>query len=309
MRKIDFYGVFAALGLSLSFSSPAMADLASDSQKSAQWFSQELGDLLAFQAASTHFLPGDTVGFPGVEAGIAGGVTAMKLDEDGYRTLSFDTLDSNEADLPSAIGAPSGVLHVKAGLPWGLDIGLKGGTARVDADEGDAKIELTNKIFGIEVRKRLLGGGLTGAALPDLSLSLAMDSASGDITRTERYDAGVQSGGNLVADTTWKSEWDLKAVTLRAVISKKVIFLTPFAGVGITKTSGDTETTVTIDEVGGNAGLGDVSSRGTAETDEKTGHLIAGLEVAPLPFCRLNLSGLVAKEKFAVSLGLRVQFP
>ena len=285
------------------------ADLTSDSAQIANWFSKEVGDLMAFQAASTHFLPGDTIGFPGVEVGVAGGVAAQKLDVSDFRALPFDTFENTQINLPKAIAAPLGPLHAKVGLPGGWDVGAKGGAASFDATSGGGKTKFTNKVFGVEVRKQLLGGGLTGVALPDLSVSVAYDRASGDLTRTQSYNAPLQNGQSLAADTSWKSNWKVGAVTARAVVSKKFFILTPFAGVGVSKMMGNTDTTVDINGTNSVTGPVAVSVKGSAKAKETVVHGLAGLELAPAPFFKINVSGLAAKDHWAASLGLRVQFP
>jgi hypothetical protein len=303
-----FLPVFSAV---VFCSSLAWSDLATDSEQTLKWFGTEIGDLMAFQAASTHFLPGDTIGFPGAEVGIAGSVSAKKLDVDGFRGLSFDTLDNkgSQIDLPTTIAAPLGVIHAKVGLPGGWDVGLKTGSASLDSTDGNAKFEFDNKVFGVEIRKRVLGGGLTGVALPDLAVSVGYDRASGDIMRTEQYNGDVLSGGTLQANTTWKSEWDVAAVTARAVVSKKIIFFTPFAGLGLTRTMGETEGSVDVNVTGGTSGLVSTSVKGKVKTEETISHVVVGAELSPFPFARLNVSGLFAQEHWSASVGLRVQFP
>jgi hypothetical protein len=311
MKINVFFRTLTVLTLLGSVKPLIWADLASDSQKSAEWFSEELGELMAFQAASTHFLPGNTVGFPGGEIGIAGGISAKTLDVGRFRSFTFTELDnkSSEIDLPNKIGAPVGVLHAKVGLPGGWDLGLKAGSASFDRSDDDAKIDFSNKIVGVEVRKLLLGDGLAGAALPDLSVSVGFDRATGDLTRTERYSGNALSGGTLTANTTWKSEWSVGAVSARAVASKNFLIITPFIGAGVTKLTGDTDTTVLVDVTGGSSGLADAAAKGTAKAKKTLGHAILGFELSPLPFFRLNVSGLVAKDHWAGSLGLRAEFP
>ena len=113
----------------------------------------------------------------------------------------------------------------------------------------------------------------------------------------------------MVANNSWKTDWKVSALTFRAMVSKKLLMLTPYSGLGLSKMSGDTHTDATVDVTGGTSGLSDTSSRGSAEADDSVGHAIVGLELAPLPFLRLNLGALVAKENWSASLGLRVQFP
>ena len=310
MRNKWVYGLIVLLGLPLLNQVSFCADLTSDSAQIANWFSKEVGDLMAFQAASTHFLPGNTVGFPGVEVGVAGGVAATKLDVNGFRALPLNTLETSQFDIPKMIAAPIGVLHAKAGLPGGWDVGAKGGAASLDLTNGGAKTKFTNKVYGVEVRKRLLGGGLTGVAMPDLSVSLGYDRASGDITRTGNYNAPI-AGGNLNANTSWKSTWNVGAVTARAVVSKKFFIITPFVGVGVSKMMGKTDTTVGVDVISDTVpgGLANVSVKGSAKAKETVAHGVAGLELSPAPFFKINVGGLVAANHWAASLGLRVQFP
>jgi hypothetical protein len=304
MRKNALYTFLLVLYVLLVCSPMVMAGLPSDSVKIAHWFSKELGNLLAFQASSTHFLPGDTVGFPGVEVGIAGGASAKKLDVTEFRNLPFDTLNSGEINIPASIAAPMGVFHAKVGIPGGWDLGLKGGSVGFKVNSGDAKTEFKNKVFGIEVRKRLLDG----MAFPDISVSMAYDNASGDLTRTELYNGPV-TGGNLNANTTWKSEWNVGGITARAVVSKKFFVITPFVGVGLTKLTGHTDTSVDTAVNSGPVGIVSGVVRGSAKNKDTLGHALAGLELTPVPFFKLGLGGLVAKDHWAASLNMRVQFP
>lgn len=310
MRKRAFYSFLYVLTVVMTSVPLVRADLSSDSLQIGQWFSKEVGNLMAFQAASTHFLPGDTVGFPGVEVGIAGDVSAKKLDVKGFRGLSLSTLDNkgSEINLPASIPAPMLVLHAKVGLPGGWDVGAKGGSLGFDTTSGNAKTKFSNKVFGVEVRKNLLGGGLTGAVLPDLSVSLGYDHASGDVTRNEVYNGAI-TGGTLDADTTWKSKWNVGAITARAVVSKKFFVLTPFLGAGVTKLTGNTDTTVGIVGTATPGGTQNISVTGSAKNNKSIVHALAGLEISPVPFFKLGLGGLVAKDLWSASLDLRVQFP
>jgi hypothetical protein len=312
MRKSAFCSFCYVVGILLMSASMVRADLASDSLQIGQWFSKEVGNLLAFQASSTHFLPGDTVGFPGVEVGVAGGVSAEKLDVNGFRGLSLSELNNKGSliNMPASIPAPAGVLHAKVGLPGGWDVGVKGGGASFNVNSGDSKTKFKNNIFGAEIRKRLLGGGLSGAVLPDLSVSLGYDWAKGSLTRTEGYNGALLGGGTLDANTTMKSDWKVGAVTARAVVSKKFLIITPFAGVGVSRLGGTTNTTVGIDgtETPGPVNVNQ-SVTGSAKNNKTIGHALGGLELSPLPFCNIGVGGLIAKDFWAASLDLRVQFP
>jgi len=187
---------------------------------------------------------------------------------------------------------------------------VKGGGASFNVNSGDSKTKFKNDIYGAEIRKRLLGGGLSGAVLPDLSVSLGYDWAKGSLTRTEGYNGALLGGGTLDANTTMKSDWKVGAVTARAVVSKKFLIITPFAGVGVSRLGGTTNTTVGIDgtETPGPVNVNQ-SVTGSAKNNKTIGHALGGLELSPLPFCNIGVGGLIAKDFWAASLDLRVQFP
>ncbi len=312
MQKKRFLRVFAVLGSVALVRGVGRADIASDSLQSAQWFSKEIGQLMAFQASSTHFLPGDTVGFPGVEVGVAGGVSSAKLDVKGFRALPFNTFDNagGQINLPQSIPVPGAVLHAKVGLPGGIDVGASFGNLNFNDKASDAKTKFKNSVFGVEVRKQILGGGLlTGVALPDLSVSVAYDGSNGEATRTENYNGPTIGGGSLNADTLWKAKWNVGAITARLVASKKIFIITPFVGVGVTKMMGSADTTVTNTVNSSSFGAVSGSVQGSAKPKETVTHGLAGVELTIFPLVRLNVSGLVAKDRWAGSVGLRVQFP
>jgi hypothetical protein len=161
-------------------------------------------------------------------------VSSFELDVARYRALPLSALDNRggEVNLPDRVPVPSALAHAKVGLLGGFDLGVKAGALNFKDETGDAETEYDSVVYGAELRKKLLGGGLTGAALPDVALSLSYDAASGEATRKERYNGALRSGGTLAADTVWKTEWNVSALTARAVASKTLLMITPYAGVG-----------------------------------------------------------------------------
>jgi hypothetical protein len=285
-------------------------DIRTDSQQIAKWFSEEMGKMMAFQASALPLVNGAVHDILGFEVGLAGGLVTSDLDIARYKKLPLAALNNtgSEISLPKDVGIPSGVIYAKVGLPKGIDVGVKYGALDYDDTVSDAKSKYKSTVYGLEVRKKLLGGGLTGVALPDLALSLAYDNASGDVARTETYNAGLLGGQTLNAATTWKSEWNVGAVTARAVASKKILIVTPYAGLGYSQHTGDAETTITT--VGTLAPGGAISetAKATGDADDGVLQALGGVEVAVFPLVHVNLGYLWSEDNWAAQAGLLVTF-
>ncbi|HOW28155.1 MAG TPA: hypothetical protein PK876_06610 [Elusimicrobiota bacterium] len=295
---------------------PSMAavqdDIRSDSALIGKWFGKQIGEAIAFNGASNPQLPGNVCKLLGAEVGVSGVVSVSQWDTDEFRKLplsSFDNANKDVISLPKDIPLPSWVAHAKVGLPLGLDLGVKYGTFDMDKKTADSKSEFSNSVTGVEIRKRLIGGdGLSDAVIPDLALSVAYDMISGDVKRTEPYGAALLGGQTLTADTTWKSEWDVKTITARLVLSQKILIVTPFIGGGVTANSGDVETTVQTLGTVSTGGVVAESVKEKVKINNSNVHFLGGVEIALFPLVRLNVSGVTGGDHKAVSAGLRAQF-
>lgn len=281
----------------------AISDIGPDAEKMAKWFSQEVAHATAFNAAANPQLPGEVHSLLGVEVGLSAGVSSTKVDKDGFNNLPLGQLETDGFDMPSDLMVGMPIVHGKVGLLWDLDLGLKFGRLSWDDTHKDAKSEIENTVWGVEIRRRLMGEGATGVVLPDVALSLAYDQSTGDVTRTEHY-----NDGTLNANTTLKSEWQTGAVTARVVASKQLVIFTPYIGAGYSRLMGDADTTM---DVVGNASPGDavnVSSKGSANADDDVLHFLGGVEFTFFPMLKINLGGLYADEDWAATAGLRFTF-
>jgi hypothetical protein len=221
------------------------------------------------------------------------------------------TIDNqgSQVEVPERIGVPAGVLYAKVGLPGGFDLGTKAGGFDYKKDEGDASFDFKTKIYGVELRKRLLGGsGVSGAALPDLSLAVAYDRATGHLDTTDHYSGPLKGGQTLDADLIGKTDWNVGAVSARLLLSKTVLIFTPYAGVGVTKHTGKARTSLST--VGTLTSVGPVNETVGADSDanDSYGSLTVGGEVAFFPFFRVNLGAMFAKDKTAAGLGVNFRF-
>jgi opacity protein-like surface antigen len=280
-----------------------ISDIGPDAEKLAKWFSQEVAHATAFNAAANPQLPGEVHSLLGVELGLSAGVSSTKVDKDGFNNLPLGYLETDGFDMPSDLMVGMPIIHGKVGLLWDLDLGLKYGRLSWDDTNKDAKSEIENTVWGVELRRRLMGEGVTGVVLPDVALSLAYDQSSGDVTRTEHY-----NDGNLDANTTLKSEWQTGAVTARVVASKQLVIITPYIGAGYSRLMGDADTTMDVNEVGTSLGVGNVSSKSSAKADDDVLHFLGGMEFTFFPMLKINLGGIYADKDWAATAGLRFTF-
>ncbi len=308
MRTVGLLGIVSVMLGVGPLQAAVNDDLRNDAASIAGWFSEEIADITAFSAGGSLQGPADVRGLLGVEGGLSLGLTSTKLGVDQFHSLPFTRLNGAVTDIPASVITPLALIHAKVGLPGGFDLGLKFGGLNNKETEGDSESEYENHVLGVEARKRLLGGGLTGVALPDLALSVGYDQASGEVTRTERYNALITGGSTLNAATTWKSEWDTGAVTARVVASKTVLIVTPYVGVGYTKLMGDATTTVSIVGADSLAGAINETAQVKKKAEDDFVQLTGGAELTIFPLVKLNLGGLYAKDRWAATLGFRASF-
>jgi hypothetical protein len=176
-------------------------------------------------------------------------------------------------------------------------------------------------LWGLEVRKRLVGGGITGIALPDISLGAGYSSYTGgfalsrgySVTTTDTYE-GVTYQQGIDAQAKGETDWNIGAFNLEAVISKSLVVITPFAGIGVVKNCGEVKTAIstvgeislTREEESMSKDLSIVGS-GTEKTEDTQIYFLGGLELN-LAFFKINLNGEICGDKYAVNLGTRFQF-
>ncbi|MBK7207840.1 MAG: hypothetical protein IPH91_06120 [Elusimicrobia bacterium] len=299
---------FSILAFLLTSTVAVRADVTSDAAALSRWFSEELANATAFNAAASPQLPGDVHSLLGVELGVSLAVSSSKLDIDALDSLPLTDLNVDTVDMMSQLPIPLPVIHAKIGLPWGLDAGVKFGKFKFDNTDGAKKTEVANQVFGVEVRRRLMGEGVTGVLLPDVSVGLAYDTANGHVSLDDRYDANLNLPGGLAptADLAWDTDWRTSALTLRVVASKQMAIVTPYAGLGYTRLMGDAKTRLAIQETGNAANA--TEGVASADADGNLVQVTGGLQFTFFPTLKLNLGGMWAPDNFAGTLGLQFNF-
>lgn len=334
MKKISAAGILLIVMVSAHVHAGIAEDVATaqagvlnDYNLIGKWVNKELTEGFAYNAGSGNLFPADVIEFPGFEAGFMGGGTVWSLDLAGLRALELTSIDTapstgDEVDMENSFGMINTVGHVKVGLPFRMDAGIRFGEFAFDDDTGDADVEVENAVWGIEVRKRILGGAWTNIFFPDITVNVSFDSAVGKITRTEAYVepktpatyGGVLYQQEITSANTWETRWNVQNVGVKGIISKQLAFFIPFLGIGINKNLGTTKTEIRTEGILSLEASGaaqsislNLLSKTEEDADDTTASFLMGLELKILAL-RLGLSAQFAGEFTSYYGGLRFQF-
>jgi hypothetical protein len=205
--------------------------------------SKELGSAIAYR----NLAPAEPLGITGFDVAVQGSFIRVK-DDSGYWKAAA-------GDVPSYIGFPT--LRVRKGLPFGIDVGA------MYAQVLDSNV----KLYGVEVSKALLEGGIASPAL----------GVRGTYTRL----AGVD-------------DLRLQTAGIDASISKGFLFLTPYAGAGMVWIDSEFKGQYSISSPGkvGPAATGVTAHLSEEKIWQPRGFV--GVKISPLP-----LVGITAEVEYA----------
>lgn len=176
---------------------------------------------------------------PHFGVGIALGATALPLESINK------VMEAQDSSLPSALetmseGAfggfpfPAGVVNARVGgalLPF--DVGLKVGMTPGTLDLGVAAVDYM--LLGADIRYAILKGGLV---LPKVSVGVGVNYLSGSLATGDFADQqidGIDEYTITIKDPMISFGWETTTLDLKAQVSKGFLFVTPYAGVGVTK--------------------------------------------------------------------------
>ncbi|MFH1282583.1 MAG: hypothetical protein ABII27_02855 [bacterium] len=304
----------------------AVSDVEHDYGLIGQWMSENLSDGIAKSSVGGIDMPAKVCRQLGFEFGLSLGGEVWKIDRDTFRGLNTRTIDvttAGDIDLPDTIGMPAGVLHFKLGLPMSFDLGAKVGSVSRNFDEADSEFTLDNSVFGVELRKQVIGQDeLSGVMFPDVSVNLSIDGSNGKLEKREVYykvSDVIYNNSNYAqtvrSTTTWESSWNTGQIGLKVVMSKRLAFLTPFGGFGVGKNFGDTKTSIsTVGDLVLSPDLGpnqtkqlNIVSKSKDTADDVVLRFFAGMELNIALFhAGLNLSA--SKDAYAGYLNLRFEY-
>jgi hypothetical protein len=301
----------------------AISQLSTDSRLVSQWFSDQLSQAVPFNATTGNVVPQQLKVF-GVEVGVEGIVSGTQVNINGLRALPTTIVNTHEIDSFDRLPMPGVLGHAKVGLPFGIDAGLRlGGIPAKSINKDDSKISFENKIFGLDLRKKIIEEGL---GKPGVTLGVNFTRVKGYIDATTTYSSKL---GNTVVGTsnfesrlnavgTGRSDWDMNSYGIQTIVNKKILFMNPYLGASVNRNSGSVTTsittagTITLDDGLGNSASQAVTTApgvGSAKANKWDLRGLAGVEFSILPFVKLGLQGEYAGAKnIGAALGLRVQF-
>jgi hypothetical protein len=302
----------------------AVAQVTNDSTLLSGWIKDQFKNAVAFNSTAGDVIPLQ-LKVLGIEVGVEGVVTGSKVDVDSFHNLGTVLVDTTKIKMYNRMPFPSVLGHAKIGLPFGLDAGVRvGGIPSKTFDNGDTHFDISNTIFGIDVRKKVVE---EKTLLPGITLGLNYTHAKGHINVTTPYTAtasDVVVGGltytpSFSATGNERTDWKTDSVGVQAILNKKVLILNPYIGASANHNSGTVSSS--INNVG-NLILTDPShilptqtksltAGGSASSSPNKWDLrgLAGMEITILPFIKLSLQGEVASQnRLGAAVGLRAQF-
>lgn len=285
-----------------------------DSVLLSRWISGEFKRAIPFNSTSGNVVPSQLKLF-GFDLGLSAVVSATKMDNDALHALGTSVVDTQQIDTFTRLPIPMLLGHAKIGLPFGLDAGVRiGGIPSTESDEGDTHMEVSNTVFGLDVRKKLIEEGITRPF--GLTLGVNYTHAKGHVTASTPYSPNLGSDVTLSADTrgSARADWKTDSVGVQAIMNKKIAFINPYLGASVNKNFGDVTTTITNSGTatyvpGAASQAFSTSGSATEKADDVDIRGLLGLEFTFLPFMKLGLHGELANQgKMAGSIGLRIQF-
>jgi hypothetical protein len=229
--------LFSLFFLFLPAAASAQVSLSGDFSKMMTWLSGQVVDPLAFNAGST-FDPPNEVRPGRVQSDISFGAGILPLDTSKFPVLSNPTLNQENlaSSFPQEMPFPDLTGHVRIGLPWRTDLGLRASDTtipNITVTPGTTAGAQANNL-GVELRTFFFGR----TDEPTLSLGAHANRLWGQFTFANSIN-NVNLDG-ILADASNKGSmaWDLSSVGMNAVVSQHFGSWTPFGGLGYDMASG-----------------------------------------------------------------------
>jgi len=260
--------------------------LVQDAEKISDWFSNQLGSHLGFYAASGAITPGNPLGgLPHFEIGVGAGADLASISIGAFPKEALTIINQQNLpldQLPGGAGIPLPLplwaLHGNLGIFGGIDIPLLTKIGSIDVGGKFGYVpklnfgagDVESLLFGGQVRIGILQESLI---IPGVSLSLGYDSISGgfsiiqkDFIKDNQINvpvtvSGVSTtvNGTISGDIDIKNTYNASAIGGKLLVSKGLLFIVPYAGVGFQLNSGQVKTTISptvrFSNVGSSANL------------------------------------------------------
>jgi hypothetical protein len=311
-------------------------NLQSDFSMISSWVNKQLSPGVPFLTATSLGLPAavcsSIIPIPGFEIGVSGNICVWTLSLEELKSFDLHVIDQNVsfnlADIPGYIGLPLFLYHAKVGLIKDIDLGVRYFSVVGTVKYGSTQLDFSFSNAGVDLRKKVLGGGVAGLVLPDLSVGVGGSVTNGKASLSQEYSyaqSDIINGKEYVQRVDGKislsTEWlQVSALSAEVILSKGFVFITPIIGLGYNfypagrlNTNINAAGTLQISEKENpsntsSAGVAISGGDSVSISGAGEGKIIGGLELA-LAVLRLNLHGeYIFSGKYTVSLGVRLQF-
>jgi hypothetical protein len=297
-------------------------EVAHDSLLLSGWMVDQLKYAVPFNSTSGNVVPSQLKIF-GIEAGVEGVVSSTKIDNNALHNLPTSLVDTHSIDTFSRFPMPMILAHAKLGLPFGFDGGVRvGGIPKQNINHGNNKGSIKNKVFGIDIRKKIIDEGVTRPF--GLTLGLSFTHADGSFDMSAPFNSiqtplqGGYTGTLSNGIVTNHSDWKTNSVGAQVLLDKQILFITPYIGVSSTHNSGTLNNAISSagdavvsDSLGNPVGTQAVTAVGASSVkpNKWDNRALVGVEFSFLPFLKMGIGGEYAGSKnIAGSVGLRFQF-
>jgi hypothetical protein len=237
-----------------SDSAAFLSQMNDEGVKVSSWFSDQVANRIGFLTHGHLGEPPASLGIAHFEVAALAGFSEVRIDTSALNSLNLQRFApaALSSQVPAMVTVPYGRLRAHVGLPGFFllhspDLGLTaGGTS---FSYGDSMVNITD--FGGELRTNVIEGGLL---MPiNVSLALTYDYLQGTLNAGTSFsqkstDPGTGTSYDLELNRlAYQTSFTNSSIGLRAVASKNLILLTPYAGAAAEEQTGSVQTNTLAD--------------------------------------------------------------
>jgi hypothetical protein len=237
MRKFIAIAAVILLAVSGAFAQVNLSDF----QSAFEGFAADMAGTLAVNSTiGSNWSDAYIGGFP--HFGVGATVGAAFASADSAKTL----FEATGGSLPSefdklGVPIPAAVLTAKIGIPFlPIDVGVKGGFIPPSVGEALNKssgMTVDYKNFGIQARYAIIKQNI---ALPNVSVGVAYNYQAGSIKApsgigSQTFNVATDQGATTISasDPKVSLDWTSNIFDFTLQVSKKFLFIIPYAGAGL----------------------------------------------------------------------------
>lgn len=267
----------SVLAASLGFAAPASAQsLSWDFTRIMDWLSHEMAQGIAFNAGST-FDPPREVRSRRLQPDVSIGVGSMSFDKSKFPQPEVAALkEMNAQDVfPERSLFPNMTVHLRAGLPWRSDLGLR--FANMTTPPGykiSANVPASGQSnsIGVSVRRHLFGG-----PHPLLTLGAHYNHVYGRFVYNTKFSIEDIQGFSADTDVNGSVVWNVTSYGLNAVASHNFGVWTPFLGLGYNYVTGSVATR--LEAVSATPLIAPIVGQASSHPEQNQGRVIFGAQL------------------------------